>query len=433
MTTSRLIGLKSDCLVCGRFFGPSQHAAPCVLSGTLAPCLLFTMAGEITEADRKLLAELRSRIGRELELVPAYDDDFSLMRWLVGWDRKVDVVVPKIKFSLRAIHALGLDAMDLSSLEKVTDKCDECSEPLRYLPGSLVGVDKNNNILSLQMIGHLDAAGLMPCTRNSDLYRMRITESEGVMQIIRRMEKEHGRPFGTSVIFDLDGLSMSQIDMAALKVVMAMLTQLQEMFPDVIRKIFVVNTPSFIQVFWSMISPCLAKQTQQKIRILGNDWKDVLKVEIGEEVLFERWGGTRKSETEYGNVRMGGKIPAELRYDPSNDLPAEKLQRLNVSARNTAFVPITLEGKVPGRKLYWWWRLDANDVHFQVLRAAPGQENVAEHDDDYMVVPKFKLQTEFVPEDGEVLAEEPGVYKFVFDNTHSKLRSKTIKYFIETR
>lgn len=90
------------------------------------------------------------------------------------------------------------------------------------------------------------------------------------------------------------------------------------MFPDVIRKIFVVNTPTFIQVLWGMISPCLAKQTQQKVKILGNDWKQHLKENIGEEVLFERWGGTRKAETEYGNVRMGGKIPAELRSEISS-------------------------------------------------------------------------------------------------------------------
>uniref|UniRef100_A0A8R1IQ22 GOLD domain-containing protein n=1 Tax=Caenorhabditis japonica TaxID=281687 RepID=A0A8R1IQ22_CAEJA len=43
------------------------------------------------------------------------------------------------------------------------------------------------------------------------------------------------------------------------------------------------------------------------------------------------------------------------------------------------------------------------------------------------------IATEFVPEDGDVAAEEPGVYKFVFDNTHSKLRSKAVKYFIEVR
>ncbi|VDN29084.1 unnamed protein product, partial [Cylicostephanus goldi] len=120
---------------------------------------------------------------------------------------------------------------------------------------SLLGFDKEGNVISLQMIGRLDAAGLMPCTRNSDLYRMRIAESEGVMQIIRiepepnlrlielhlssfhqtpyvagksrALEKKNGKQLGTSVIFDLDGLSFAQVDMQAMKVVTTMLTQLQ--------------------------------------------------------------------------------------------------------------------------------------------------------------------------------------------------------------
>ncbi|PAV59460.1 hypothetical protein WR25_13563 [Diploscapter pachys] len=283
------------------------------------------------------------------------------------------------------------------------------------------------------MIGKLDAAGLMPCTKNSDLYRMRITESEGVMQIIRKKEKEEGRQFGTSVIFDLEGMSMSQLDMAAIKVITTMLAQLQEFFPDVIRKIFVINVPTFIQMLWTLISPCLAKQTQEKIKILGSDWKKVLKESIGEEVLFEHWGGTRKAETEFGNVRMGGKIPPELKYDPANDIPNDKLTKLSVSSRSVSFVPITLEGHEPGRKIYWWWRLAANDIEFCVLRAAEGKENVAEDVNDYVVHPKFKLQTEYVPEEGEAPAEEPGVYKFVFDNSQSRLRAKNVRYFIKVR
>lgn len=50
---------------------------------------MSTSTGEITESDRKLLDELRKRIHKELELVKEYDDDFSLMRWLIGWDRKI--------------------------------------------------------------------------------------------------------------------------------------------------------------------------------------------------------------------------------------------------------------------------------------------------------------------------------------------------------
>lgn len=48
------------------------------------------------------------------------------------------MIVPKIQFSLRAIHALGLHNEDLSTLDKVTAKCDEYSKPLQYLPGGYI-------------------------------------------------------------------------------------------------------------------------------------------------------------------------------------------------------------------------------------------------------------------------------------------------------
>ncbi|CAJ0959902.1 unnamed protein product, partial [Mesorhabditis belari] len=387
---------------------------------------------DITDTDRALIEQLRQRIKHELELVPAYDDDLSLLRWIVGWDRKIDVVVPKIRFSLRAIHALGFNRIDFETLDKVNEYCDSVSKPLQYLPGSVVGFDKNDNVLVIQMIGRCDATGLMPCTRNSDLYLMRIAESEGVMDVIRRKEKELGKQVGTCVIFDLDGVNMGQFDTGALKVITTMLSQLQEMFPDVIRHIYIVNAPSFIQMLWNLISPCLAAQTKQKIEFLGNNWKERLRDSIGAENLFRHWGGDKEHENEYGTVRTGGKVPESLKYNSANDLPAEKLTKLSVPARSTVFVPVTVYGVNPNRKIRWWWRLESNDVIFSInLSNNKDGDVLAEHESDTMIWPKFKLQTEFVPECGEVIASAPGIYKLIFDNTYGKLWGKTIRYNVQ--
>lgn len=43
----------------------------------------------ISDRDKQLIARLRKEIDAELTLVPGYDDDLSLLRWLVGWDRQV--------------------------------------------------------------------------------------------------------------------------------------------------------------------------------------------------------------------------------------------------------------------------------------------------------------------------------------------------------
>ncbi|VDO31688.1 unnamed protein product, partial [Heligmosomoides polygyrus] len=84
---------------------------------------------QISDADRLLINELKSKIQYELELVPSYSDDLSLLSCLMLWlllyyfHPSADVIVPKIQFSLRAIHALGLHNEDLSTLDKVTAKC----------------------------------------------------------------------------------------------------------------------------------------------------------------------------------------------------------------------------------------------------------------------------------------------------------------------
>lgn len=64
-------------------------------------------AVEISDSDRKLIEELRSKIKYELELVPSYSDDLSLLRWLVGWDRKIGASFElNLKLNLDSLRAL---------------------------------------------------------------------------------------------------------------------------------------------------------------------------------------------------------------------------------------------------------------------------------------------------------------------------------------
>ncbi|MCP9263712.1 SEC14-like protein 2 [Dirofilaria immitis] len=346
---------------------------------------------EISESDRALIEELRKAIRDELLLVPAYDDDFSLLRWIVGWDRKL---------------------------------------------GSLLGYDKQHNIISIQAVGRLDARSLLPCIRNSDLYILQIAETEGVMNLIRKNEKLLGRQLGTLIIFDLDGINLDKFSMPAMKMITTMLSQLQDMYPDVARKVFVINAPTFFRMIWGLISPHLSKHTQQKIEILGIDWKEKLKEYIDEDVLYEHWGGKRKAETPFGHIRMGGKVPESFRYDPSNDIPASKLEKLKISARSSNFVSVIMEGYNPNRKLSWWWRIESGDIDFSIIRSDNNSKNGNNNnhhynDNDVVIWPKFRLQTPYVPESGKVLCTEPGVYKLVFDNKYSKFYNKVINYHFE--
>uniref|UniRef100_A0A914QRV1 Uncharacterized protein n=1 Tax=Panagrolaimus davidi TaxID=227884 RepID=A0A914QRV1_9BILA len=396
------------------------------------------MASNISDEDKELIEELRSRVSEELALVPAYNDDLSLLRWLVGWDRKVDAVVPKLSNALKTIHAMGLDKKNFRSFDNIKNFCDNVSKPACYMPGSLIGKDKEGNIISLQAVGKIDGTGLLRSTMISDLFVMRIAESEGVMQLIRDAEQKNEEQYGTMVIIDLDGLSLESLDWTALKCVNQMLAKLQEIYPDVLRKLYVIRAPSFIQLIWAAVSPCLAKQTQQKIEFLGNDWREKLKETIDESILYENWGGTKESDTPYGDVRMGGKVPKELWYDASLDpyATSSDLKKITVPARSAIFIPVIVEGEENSKRtLKWWWKCESGDVDFGVRLAPDGTEANSkrvkpEEDEDIVCWPKWRLFTEYVPECRTIAIPSPGLYKLVFDNSHGKIWSKQVKYCV---
>lgn len=50
--------------------------------------------------DLKLINEIRTKLAEELKLVPGYEAEGSLMRWLIGWNRRVGK-------SIRFLHSLA--------------------------------------------------------------------------------------------------------------------------------------------------------------------------------------------------------------------------------------------------------------------------------------------------------------------------------------
>uniref|UniRef100_A0A915E828 CRAL-TRIO domain-containing protein n=1 Tax=Ditylenchus dipsaci TaxID=166011 RepID=A0A915E828_9BILA len=259
------------------------------------------------------------------------------------------------------------------------------------MPGSMIGFDKEGNIVSLQVVGQLDGHGLLKSTMISDLFLMRIAESEGVMELIRQGEKKSSKMLGTVLIIDLEGLSIEKLDFGFIKLITTLLAQLQDLFPDVLKKVFIIRSPSFLQLLWSAIQPVLAKQTQQKIHFLGADWKIQLQQNIGEDLLYSHWGGSKHSIDEYGDIRMGGKVPASMYYDLATDpfYDPSKTTKITIGPKKFVTVDLIVED------IIW---------------------------------PKFRLLTEHVPECRKLLVAKPGVYRMCLENLHGKFWNKKVEY-----
>jgi hypothetical protein len=213
------------------------------------------------------------------------------------------------------------------------------------------------------------------------------------------------------------------------------------MFPDTARKIFVINAPSIFTIAYNVIKPAIALKTRQRICVLGHNYVNQLCEELGSDCIYPHWGGTKvatrgnpntgKFYRHYilllfiGNIRMGGKPPDSLLYVSSNNqfhVDDMGLTKLNVPARSRRTVPI--ECTQEGQLLQWFFNSSA-DIEFSVEFV--GEENV-------IVVPKFKLNTDYVSEYGCVKCKHVGTYLLCFDNYFSRFFSKDIRfhaYFVD--
>ncbi|CAI2357026.1 unnamed protein product [Caenorhabditis sp. 36 PRJEB53466] len=369
---------------------------------------------ELTPFQKDKIAELRSKTKDILATYPEYDTDFSLLRWLMGWDYKIDAIIPKLKYAIETLVNLGMNKQQPESIEQINSDIRKMSAVAEYFPGGIMGQSKRGDVVYMQAMAKAHPKTLVKAGPTSQLFQLCISETEMSFKVIRQTEKETDKKMGVIIIMDLDGFSMDLLYTPTLKVYMSLLTMLQNIFPDFARRIFIINCPAMMSAVYAMVSPCLSSQTRDKVRFLDKDWKNHLIEEIGEENIFVHWGGVKKSENPCGDIRMGGKVPEKLWYSDSHKLEGDRT-KVSVSARSKTEIKMYGES---GKQFHWLFRVSSGDIDFSIEK------------DGRVVWPVFRCLTDFHPEIGSFQIEETGDYKFVFNNSHGTFFGKDIKYKI---
>ncbi|CAI5454629.1 unnamed protein product [Caenorhabditis angaria] len=370
---------------------------------------------ELTSYQKDKIEELRSKSADILSLYPEYDTDFSLLRWLMGWDYKIDTIIPKLRYAIEILTNLGLHKMKAQSCEEINKMIKSKSTVAEYFPGGLMGQSRRGDVIYMQAMAMAHPKTLIKSGTTSELYQLCVVETEMSFKLVREAEKNTGNKLGVIICMDLEGFSMDLLYTPTLKVYMNLLTMLQNIFPDFARKIYILNCPLMMSTVYQMISPVLSEQTREKVKFLDKDWKKHLIEDVGEENLYPKWGGTKKlGEKDTGDIRMGGKVPEKLWYADNHRLEGERT-KVSVGARSKTEIKVYGEA---GKKFYWLWRVSSGDLDFSIEK------------DGRVVWPVFRCMTEFYPEVGHFECEESGDYVFVFDNSHGKLFGKDVKYKI---
>ncbi|KAL3086628.1 hypothetical protein niasHT_037754 [Heterodera trifolii] len=374
------------------------------------------------------LAELRKELGDELlQETTLLNDNLSLIRWLTGWNNKIDEIVPRFRRAASVFRCLNLNQFVIEDIDDLNDFSRGVSAGSEYYPGGVLGYDREGNVVSLQCMGLSHPKQLAKCGRVSDVYRLSIYETTLIYQLIKIQERKLGRKLGLKVIIDLDGFNTDHLSTIALKVYGNVLVTMQELFPDLLRQVFVINAHYLVKTAYNIIKPVLSEQSREKVVFLGSDFHGVLARDIGPENLFIRWGGTRtpmRGHTEGGTLRMGGVPPENLRYCAKNNpdhIDDEELIKLNVPARQRREVEV--EVPEPGPHSIHWLFHTNGDLAFGIHRS----------DDQMEVWPTFHLLTDYVPEYGKVRVEGGVRYKLVFDNSGGTFFSREVKYGLRVK
>ncbi|EFO26574.1 hypothetical protein LOAG_01916 [Loa loa] len=362
------------------------------------------------------IAEFRKHVEPLLKKYPRYDTDYALLRWLRGCKFDKEMAAQKMEWSLNTMNAVGAFDKDFSSVEKIEAILRAASPLTEYFPGGTIGYDKNGYVIIIHNIGKAHPRSLVGAERVSQFYVNAIYDYEGTQCLVRSEEAKRGCKLGTVVIVDLNDFSNDIIfHLPATKIYISTIVMLQDMFPDVMVKIYIMNAPIAVQFLLQMVLMNIAKETTDLLEFLGSDWKEVLVDRHGAKFLPKKYGGLLDDDI----FRKGGEVPHSVAEVNRKYVADEKLKKITVNARNEAVVSISVEK--PNSRLSWYFICSSGDIDFCVLFEK--QE----------VWPRFRIYTEFTAEYNEIECKEVGIYQLLFSNKRGRIWSKCIQYYVDVK
>lgn len=101
------------------------------------------------------------------------------------------------------------------------------------------------------------------------------------------------------LIIDMKGMKLKDItNQEMLAVYKQLCLEVQRFFPEMLQKVYILNTPMFFEGAWeSQLSQCLdEKIVKNKVFISSNESHEDLAAEVNEHELPELYGGTCECE-----------------------------------------------------------------------------------------------------------------------------------------
>uniref|UniRef100_A0A2L2YTQ0 SEC14-like protein 2 n=1 Tax=Parasteatoda tepidariorum TaxID=114398 RepID=A0A2L2YTQ0_PARTP len=296
----------------------------------------------------------------------------------------------------------------------------------KYYSYGFIGYDKEGTPVNYVGCFKMDAKGLMKSIRIIDFHKECIFETERDVERMFERSKKTGEIISQkNIICDMAEITFSKAtNMKALETEMEWFGILQDNYPEHIKRVYVINAPSYFSTMFAIVKLAITSGLLKKIQVVETEKvKETLLETIDADILPAFLGGNRTDPD--GNplcktfIRHGGNVPKEYYFSKKSIQQEEDVEYLYVSRRLQVDVLVDVED--PGSALMWEFETTDKDISFGIYFKTLEGELVE-------LVQKKRIETTWEPETGIHVCEKSGSYVLAFDNSYSWFLSKEIYY-----
>jgi hypothetical protein len=251
----------------------------------------------------------------------------------------------------------------------------------RYFPWGFVGKDRDGFPVLVERIGNIDLVGIHAAVGTEDFLQWVCWYHEVQESMMKGVSDALGKDRRKmTVIIDMAHLALRHLNSSTLSVLKSRTRLEEENYPEVVRRVILINTPSMFASVWGIVKRFMDEGTVDKMQILGTDYLPTLRTFIDDDNIPAFLGGKLTDESGDAEVRSmvseGGIIPPSFVHGIAADNNGAG-EEVSIAAGKCSDVLIHVPA---GSKVSWNMAAVGNDVNFTVTAvpaAAPVSSSAA--------------------------------------------------------
>eukprot|EP00732_Lithocolla_globosa_P004073 Lithocolla_globosa_v1_NODE_3541_length_1644_cov_1.844556.p1 type:complete len:413 gc:universal NODE_3541_length_1644_cov_1.844556:1347-109(-) len=275
-------------------------------------------------------------------------------------------------------------------------------------------VTKEGDIFQIECSGKGNVHALLYETDMTIFRQWNIYQLEAKAILVDQMSRKQGRMVKNFVLRDLEGLGTQHLNRDFISFLKDIIGESQNHFPEMMGTNIIINSPVIFSSLWNLMKPWFNQRTLDKIQIFG--WTNY------QEELFKHIE-ISQLPTIYGGLcscpHSNGCLPyfSGNKNDEEEEIPSSIV---TVAARKTYSVPLLITEE--NKTVEWQFSVQSFDIKFNVLFTPEDVKKPMA-----LFQPKLVLSTG-QGEKGTFSLPTKGTITLHFDNSYSRLRSKTINF-----